>query len=200
MHRDAIFKYFFIVADKPLQIKSVTVPENVKGYIYIEAYNLTHVQTAIENIADLKIGRAKQQLLPITEMPDILRVKKRADLKAKQYVRIKRGIYKDDIAQVDYSDPAQNQIYLKLLPRIDYTKPRGALRLTQNKSETLKRKRKPRPAAKPFDPEAIRAIGGKVINDGDFFIFERNKYCHKGYVYSLLFVHTNLFVHTKKLY
>jgi transcription elongation factor SPT5 len=38
------------------------------------------------------------------------------------------GLYKDDIAQVDYVDLAQNHVHLKLLPRIDYTRPRGALR------------------------------------------------------------------------
>lgn len=41
------------------------------------------------------------------------------------------GLYKDDIAQVDYVDLAQNQVHLKLLPRVDYTRPRGALRTTQ---------------------------------------------------------------------
>jgi len=34
-------------------------------------------------------------------------------------------------AQVDYVEPSQNMIHLKLLPRVDYTRHRGALR-TQN--------------------------------------------------------------------
>ena len=38
------------------------------------------------------------------------------------------GLFKDDIAQVDYVDAAQNVVSLKLLPRIDYTRYRGALR------------------------------------------------------------------------
>lgn len=41
------------------------------------------------------------------------------------------GLYKDDIAQVDYVDVAQNEVHLKLLPRVDYTRPRGALRVQQ---------------------------------------------------------------------
>lgn len=53
-------------------------------------------------------------------------------LKSKQWVRLKRGLYKDDIAQVDYFDMAQNQVHLKLLPRIDYTRLRGALRTAQS--------------------------------------------------------------------
>ena len=45
--------------------------------------------------------------LPIKEMTDVLRVvKEQTGLKAKQWVRLKRVIYKDDIAQVDYVDLA----------------------------------------------------------------------------------------------
>lgn len=47
------------------------------------------------------------------------------------------GIYKDDIAQVDYVDLAQNLVHLKLLPRIDYTRLRGALRSTQVSKSTM---------------------------------------------------------------
>ena len=41
----------------------------------------------------------------------------------------------------------------------------------------------PRPPAKLFDPEKIRAIGGEISNDGDFMIFEGNKYSRKGFLY-----------------
>lgn len=166
-----------------LQIKSVIAPERVKGYIYIEAYKAPHVKAAIENVGNLKMGIWKQQIVPIKEMTDVLRVvKEQTGLKAKQWVRLKRGIYKDDIAQVDYVDLAQNQVDLKLLPRLDYTRPRGALRTLQSKNDA-KRKKKQRPAAKPFDPEAIRAIGGKVTSRNDFLIFEGNRYSRKGFLY-----------------
>ncbi|XP_046743130.1 transcription elongation factor SPT5 [Diprion similis] len=169
---------------EPLQIKSVVAPEGVKGYIYIEAYKQPHVKAVIENVGNLRMGIWKQQMVPIKEMTDVLRVvKEQTGLKAKQWVRLKRGIYKDDIAQVDYVDLAQNQVHLKLLPRIDYTRPRGALRTAQSESEALKRKKKRRPPAKPFDPEAIRAIGGEVTSDGDFLIFEGNRYSRKGFLY-----------------
>lgn len=169
---------------EPLQIKSVVAPEGVKGYIYIESYKQPHVKAAIENVGNLRMGIWKQQMVPIKEMTDVLRVvKEQTGLKAKQWVRLKRGIYKDDIAQVDYVDLAQNQVYLKLLPRIDYTRPRGALRTAQSESEAAKRKKKRRPPAKPFDPEAIRAIGGEVTSDGDFLIFEGNRYSRKGFLY-----------------
>lgn len=119
--------------NEPLQIKSVIAPEGVKGYIYIESYKQTHVKAAIENVGNLRMGVWKQQMVPIKEMTDVLRVvKEQTGLKSKQWVRLKRGLYKDDIAQVDYFDMAQNQVHLKLLPRIDYTRLRGALRTTQS--------------------------------------------------------------------
>ena len=42
--------------------------------------------------------------------------------------------------------------------------------------DDAKRKKQKRPPAKLFDPEKIRAIGGEITNDGDFQIFEGNKY------------------------
>ena len=40
-------------------------------------------------------------MVPINEMPDVLKVvKDLVQIKAKSWVRIKRGVYKDDIAQV----------------------------------------------------------------------------------------------------
>lgn len=74
-------------------------------------------------------------MVPIKEMTDVVRVvKDQTVLKPKAWVRLKRGLYKDDIAQVDFVDTTQNQVHLKLIPRIDYTRPRGALRNTTNVS------------------------------------------------------------------
>ena len=49
-------------------------------------------------------------------MTDVVRVvKERIGLRPRQWVRLKRGIYKDDLAQVDYVDMAQNQVHLKVM-------------------------------------------------------------------------------------
>lgn len=174
----------YLNTDEPLQIKTIVAPEGVKGYVYIEAYKQTHVKAAITNVGNLRMGIWKQEMVPIKDMTDILKVvKEQTGLKPKQWVRLKRGIYKDDIAQVDFVDLAQNQVHLKLLPRIDYTRMRGALRTTSSENDENKRKKKRRPPAKPFDPEAIRAIGGEVTSDGDFLMFEGNRYSRKGFLY-----------------
>ena len=85
-------------------------------------------------------------------------------------------------------DVASNQVHLKLLPRIDYSRLRGALRTTN--SDDLKRKRFKRPPTKLFDPEKIRSIGGEISNDGDFQIFEGNRYSRKGFLYKNFVMNT----------
>ena len=42
-------------------------------------------------------------MVPIREMTDVMKiVKEQASLKAKQWVRLKRGLYRDDLAQVGH--------------------------------------------------------------------------------------------------
>lgn len=80
--------------EEPLKIKSIVSPEGVKGYIYIESYKQTHVKSAIENVSNLKMGFWKQQMVPIKEMTDVLKVVKvQTGLKPKQWVRLKRGAF-----------------------------------------------------------------------------------------------------------
>ena len=111
-------------------------------------------------------------------MTQVLRVvKKESVIKPKSWVRVKRGIFQGDIGQVDYVDEAQNQVQLKLIPRIDYSRHRGALRKAQPDADAKKKKRKIRPPCKLFDLKAIRAVGV------DFLIFEGNRYSRKGFLY-----------------
>lgn len=124
------FNVYINKSDKePLQIKSVIVKEGLRGFIYIEAYKQSHVKTAIEDVGNLKMGIWKQEMVPTKEMPDVLKVVKDVvKLKVNSWVRMKRTIYKDDLAKVEHVDMAQDQVILKLIPRIDYTIKRGALR------------------------------------------------------------------------
>uniref|UniRef100_A0A915A8U5 Transcription elongation factor SPT5 n=5 Tax=Parascaris univalens TaxID=6257 RepID=A0A915A8U5_PARUN len=164
--------------DNPLQIKTVVVKEGLKGIIYVEALKQTHVAAAIEGISALNSYQVT--MVPIKEMCDTLKVVKDIPtLKNGMYVRMKRTMYKDDLAQVDWVDIAHNKAYLKLVPRIDYTRMRGALR-TQDEPRFVKMKR--RPQARLFDVERIKEIGGEVSTDGDFLTFEGNQY-RRGFLY-----------------
>ncbi|NXD47046.1 SPT5H factor, partial [Copsychus sechellarum] len=167
--------------DTPLQIKSVVAPEHVRGYLYVEAYKQTHVKQAIEGVGNLRLGYWNQQMVPIKEMTDVLKVVKEVtNLKPKAWVRLKRGIYKDDIAQVDYVEPSQNQISLKMIPRIDFDRIKARMSL---KDWFAKRKKFKRPPQRLFDAEKIRSLGGDVASDGDFLIFEGNRYSRKGFLF-----------------
>lgn len=99
-------------SDTPLQIKSVFAKEGLKGYVYVEAFKQTHVKQAIEGITSLKLSMYKQQLVPIDEMTEVVRVMKETDqLKADQWVRVKGGLYRDDLALVSII----NDVCLRLL-------------------------------------------------------------------------------------
>ncbi|GFO29479.1 transcription elongation factor spt5 [Plakobranchus ocellatus] len=173
----------FQSTEEPLQIKSVVCKEGLKGYIYIEAFKQTHVKQAIEGIGNLRMGYYKQQMVPIREMTDVLKVvKETATLKPKAWVRLKRGVFKDDLAQVDIVYSSQNEVELKLIPRIDYTRLRGAMRTSINQDQ---KKRKRRPPQKLFNVDDIRAIGGEVTTDGDFQVFEGNRYDSKGFLFKI---------------
>ena len=75
--------------------------EGIKGYIYIEAFKQQHVKQAIEDIGNLRVGKWQQLMVPIREMTDVMRVvKETSGVKRGSWVRIKRGIFKDDVAQV----------------------------------------------------------------------------------------------------
>ena len=68
------------------------------------------------------MGQWTQQMVSIKEMTDVMRVmKEQVGLKRNQWVRLKRGLFKDDLAQVDYVDLSSNSIHLRMLPRY----PRG---------------------------------------------------------------------------
>lgn len=91
----------FQCTSTPLQIKSIVAKDTLKGFIYIEAFKQTHVKQAIEGVSALARAQFEQKLVPVDEMTDVLRVvKETSQLKPKQWVRIKGGRYKNDLARV----------------------------------------------------------------------------------------------------
>uniref|UniRef100_A0A0X3PF05 Transcription elongation factor SPT5 n=1 Tax=Schistocephalus solidus TaxID=70667 RepID=A0A0X3PF05_SCHSO len=168
------------LSDTPLQIKSAFAKEGLKGYIYIEAFKQTHVKQAIEGIGALSRSRFQQTLVPIKEMTDVMRVvKETAQLKPGQWVRIKSGLYRDDLAKVEYVEDAQNLVHLKLVPRIDYDRRRGQLREDSNDTEANKKARWKRPPPALFDPNKV---ADRITTEGSYVIFEGNHYDSSGFL------------------
>ncbi|KAK0412800.1 hypothetical protein QR680_006417 [Steinernema hermaphroditum] len=165
---------------EPLKITSVVVRDAIKGLIYIEAFSKHAVNQAIEGISALNSYDIR--MVPQAEMADTLRVvKKDTGISKGDFVRMKRTMYKDDLAEVDWVDHGQGKINVRLVPRIDYTRKRGELRDAHEQRRTY-RGQNFRPPQALFDAQKIREIGGRVTNDGSFFTFEGCHY-HRGYLY-----------------
>ena len=66
---------------------------------YVEADKESHVREALKGVRDLFAWKIK--LVPIKEMTDVLTVtRKPINLEKNSWVRVKRGVYRGDIAQV----------------------------------------------------------------------------------------------------
>lgn len=89
------------------------------GYIYIEARRQVDIHTALEGIMNV-YPRTSIVMVPIKEMPDLLRVTKSESLVPGGYVRIKRGKYAGDLAQIDEVETNGLTASLRIVPRLDY--------------------------------------------------------------------------------
>ncbi|KAF2102530.1 transcription initiation protein spt5 [Rhizodiscina lignyota] len=107
-------------AGKPLGVTSAFTREGTtSGYIYVEAWNQMAVERATEDVQNL-YPRSKITLIPVSEMPDLLRTQKDKQLTEGMYVRIKRGLYTGDLAQVYEVVNNGSEVEVRLVPRVDY--------------------------------------------------------------------------------
>ncbi|KAL9032187.1 MAG: hypothetical protein Q9214_008079, partial [Letrouitia sp. 1 TL-2023] len=90
------------------------------GYVYVEARRQADVTIALDGISNVYPRGDKVILVPIKEMPDLLRVNKTEQLRPGGYVRIKRGKYVGDLAQIDDVEPNGLDVTLRIVPRLDY--------------------------------------------------------------------------------
>ena len=171
-------------AEEPLQIFSVVASDHIKGYIYVEATKLAHVMVAVNRIAG--IFSSKTMLVPIKEMPDILStVKKDILLKPMSWVRIKRGKFAGDLAQVIEMEEGRNVALLKIIPRIDLA---NLKRSTKAVNPADKRKKmQARPPARLFKPEELSHLGADIQKSRGFWIFNNERY-KDGYLFKELSV------------
>lgn len=90
------------------------------GYIYVEARRQADVLEACENIS-FCYPHSKMILIPINEMPDLLRVTKSKTLEPGNYVRMKRPpLYAGDLAEVVGVEQNGIEVDVRLVPRLDY--------------------------------------------------------------------------------
>ncbi|KAI9223441.1 hypothetical protein BC828DRAFT_375892 [Blastocladiella britannica] len=104
----------------PIPIMSVLYRDDVKGYIYIEANLARDVASAIEGVPG--VYTTKMVLVPVGEMPDVLRIrgqKQTDDLATKTWVRIKRGKYAGDLARITETTADGSEATVQILPRLN---------------------------------------------------------------------------------
>jgi transcription elongation factor SPT5 len=89
------------------------------GHLYIEAEHQSNVMAALEGISNV-YPRSQTILVPVKEREALLRTKKSKELELGAYVRVKRGKYAGDLAQVEEIEQNGLEVQVRLIPRLDY--------------------------------------------------------------------------------
>ncbi|KAJ5280796.1 Transcription elongation factor spt5 [Penicillium angulare] len=104
----------------PIRIISAFERGNImQGWFYCEARRQPDVTDGLEGI-NFYYPSQKLTLVPVKEMPDLLRVQKSEELNPGGWVRMKRGKYHDDLAQIEEVETNGLNVTVRLVPRLDY--------------------------------------------------------------------------------
>jgi transcription elongation factor SPT5 len=107
---------------EPLGITAafVRAGSTMSGYVYVEARRKDQVDKAVEEIS-FCYPRTKTMLIPIKEMPDLLRVTKPKSVEIGMYCRLKRPPkYAGDLAQIVGVEANGSELTVRIIPRLDY--------------------------------------------------------------------------------
>lgn len=91
----------------------------MQGWFYCEARRQADVTEGLEGI-NFYYPSQKMTLVPVKEMPDLLRVQKSEELMPGGWVRIKRGRYQGDLAQIEEVETNGLNVTVRVVPRLDY--------------------------------------------------------------------------------
>jgi len=173
-----------------LSITSAFQRDSFHGHLYIEARSEAHVREAVAGLIGVYITTSPI-LVPIEEMPDLLKSrKKETPLTAGGWVRIKRGTYKGDLAQIDDVPEGTEMITLKVVPRIDMHPKESGQSSSLGGDEGgagggNKKRRRPvenslfRAAPKLFNADEVRTAyqgRSKVMKDSEGWHFQNDIY------------------------
>lgn len=106
---------------RPLRIYSAFASSHLDDRIYVEAYQKLHVTEAISGMHILFDNRTT--IVPMEEMADVFAMDQVRKVTAKpgDFVRIKTGDYKGDLAQVWRLDEQRGRAVVKVVPRLGKT-------------------------------------------------------------------------------
>lgn len=150
-------------------VYSVVSMDHLKGYIYVESFKEAHVRDFVmfmHGVYATKIVHVPQdQMASVISIP-----KTKITLKRGDWVRVKRGLYRDDLALVNEYDAANEQAWVKIVPRLDLDAWEKRMNGEDDDSRRgVKRGRRGqpkdgvRPPARLFNAEDVRQYGPEAV-------------------------------------
>lgn len=168
--------------ERPLFTFSAFTTPASHGYVYIEAPKEVHVKRAVIGLRILKWWSIR--LVRIEEMTEAVKIQtKVSTIRQKQWVRIKSGVYKNDLAYVvDIRDQA-TQVDVKLLPRLDYAEMQENFDLTEQGLKKKKRARGLRPLQRLFEKAKVQGFHKEnvIFRKDGFDCFKSMRFKHGFY-------------------
>ena len=174
-------------SNSPLEVFSAFQRDSLPGLIYIEARSVAHVEAAIKGLVGVYVSRGIN-LVPIEEMSSLLKLKKKVvEIIPGSWVRIKRGKYAGDLAQVIDITENGEEVGLRFIPRIDLSPKEENLDGKKRKKGVVTAASVAlagRPAPKFFSHEEVaRAYGGRsVVPRGKQYVFQGETYTKDGFI------------------
>jgi len=164
---------------KPVNILAAFQRDSLPGMIYVEARSSAQVQHACNGLVGVFPSRGIQ-LVPIEEMASLLQIKKQdLTIAPGSWVRIKRGKYAGDLAQVMDITENGEDVGLKFIPRIDLNpKDDGSLDATKKRKKPATNAGTMRPPQRLFNYEEIIKVWGRkfVSRRNQVYVFQNDTY------------------------
>ncbi|KAF7321512.1 Transcription elongation factor SPT5 [Mycena kentingensis (nom. inval.)] len=186
--RDLIFNLMRKALDlkyaaNPLRILSAFQRDSLPGMIYVEARSSQQVSQACNGLVGVYLSRGIQ-LVPIEEMASLLQIKTQEQtVTPGSWVRIRRGTYQNDLAQVVDVTENGEFIGVKFIPRIDLNpRDEGSLEgpngKKRKKSNFAGAAGSSRPPQRLFNYEDVVAAWGKknVTKRNQVYVFQNETY------------------------
>ncbi|CBZ53496.1 hypothetical protein NCLIV_032830 [Neospora caninum Liverpool] len=150
------------------EIYSCYASDDLKGYVYVEAFSQYAIKEALQGLRLIRTyGEIK--MVPLEEMTAVFNsVRSRAPYipQRNDFVRVKRGLYANDIAQIHQVEEQGIVVTVRLIPRLDLNAlldrdKRGDFSRKSDMA-ALKRMGGVRAQKRFFDRDEVDARGGQV--------------------------------------
>ncbi|KAF8558684.1 transcription elongation factor Spt5 [Imleria badia] len=181
--RDIVFSLMRKAIDleytaQPLSILSAFERDSLPGMIYVEARSAQQVNQACKGLVGVYPSRGIT-LVPIEEMASLLQIKKQ-DLTVTPgtWVRVKRGKYQGDLAQVMDITENGEDVGLKFIPRIDLNPRDDASVDGRKRKKATAGLSTMRPPQRFFNYEEVVKVYGRkqVSKRNQVYVFQNDTY------------------------